>query len=130
VNDHLRSILTSIASATQPAARPQATPPMSVTLMDKFTTIGCSPRKVRPSRLLRYGAQLVNAFVVGNAVRHGSYGHVLGGASPAGYIGEYVVLDLLIDHIDHRMNCETQNKLNALFALGAIYNAGQTQFPR
>lgn len=123
VNARLQEIL---ASATvQPA--PSATPSVAIATTQAPS---CVQTEVQPSRYLRYAAQFVNALIVGNAVHRGSQGRVLGSASPLGFIGEYALLDTGVDLLDRRTSCDVQAKINAIFGIGALYNAAQTEFPK
>lgn len=126
LNVRLRQVIQSVASAPRVDPLASLSPHVSLTEPPPH----CRATHIRASRLFRFGAQLVNAFVVGNAVRHGAHGHVFGNGSPLGYAAEYAALDLLVDHLDRRASCDVQAKLNAFFGLGALYNAKQTEFPK
>lgn len=132
LNDRLHAILADVAN--QPRTVATDTVP-AVHVGDSKTDpalsdASCPVKRVMPSRLLRYGAQLVNALVVGNAVRRGSYAHVLFHGSIGGYALQYAAIDLVTDRLDRRAACDVQAKINAIFGLGALYNAAQTEFPK
>jgi len=117
------------AAAQPPRTATQRTAPVGVHLGHDGPTT-CPAKRVAPSRWMMYGAQLINALIVGNAVRRGSYGHVLGNGSPVGYLVDYAALDLVANRLDRHSSCGWQKRINAFFALGAIYNAGATEFPK
>lgn len=127
LNERLGAIVASVAAAPQIVQRA----PITIAQVSAPTTQATCNQRVQPSRLLRYGAQLVNAFIVGNAIHRGAQARgPLGTASTAGYVLEYGALDFLVDRLDARASCKTQSTINSIFALGALYNAGQTEFPK
>lgn len=132
LNDRLHAILADVAAHTRTVAT--ATVPAEVGVSNPAAAPAdssiCPTKRVMPSRWFRYGAQLINALVVGNAVHRGSYGHVLFHGSTGGYVFQYAAVDVLTDRLDRRASCDVQAKINAIFGIGTLYNTGQTEFPK
>ena len=131
LNDRLHAILADVTVQHVRTVMTQTVPlGERLDLARQPVVPSCPAKRVSPSRWMMYGAQLINALIVGNAVRHGSYGRVLGNGSPFNYTVDYAALDLVANRLDRHSNCGWQERINAFFALGAIYNAGATEFPR
>ena len=133
LNDRLHAILADVANqprTTSTANVPTVQVGISKTSDALAASAYCPTKRVMPSRLFRYGAQLLNAIVVGNAVRRGSYSHILFHSSTGGYALQYAAIDLVTDRLDRHASCDVQAKINAIFGLGALYNARQTEFPK
>lgn len=84
-----------------------------------------------PVRYATYGAQIVNALVVSNAVRQGSRGGtIFGGASSSpSYLAEFAVEDVIASMLTRRASCSTKILANGVLGGSAIVNAVNTKFP-
>jgi hypothetical protein len=85
---------------------------------------------VGPVRYATYGAQIVNAFVVSNAVHQGSRGGtVFGGTSSSSYLAELAAEDAIAGMLTRHASCGTKVLVNGVLGASAIINAVNTKFP-
>jgi hypothetical protein len=86
----------------------------------------CSVEK--PVRYTMYGAQIVDAFVTGAAVRHGSIGRtVFGTATTPVSLLTQGALDVVVGALTRRSGCVAKTAINGALGASAIVNAVQTR---
>ena len=91
---------------------------------------GCTAAKV--VGFAAVAAQIANAIVVSNAVRHGSQAASFFGSSRGAgtYVAEFAVEDVVALFATRRAACVTQTAVYGALGVSAVINAANTGFPR
>jgi hypothetical protein len=104
-------------------------PPVTVaTATDPDYPEPCGDKKLQ---WFVYGAQVLNAFVVSNAVRQGSRGATFFGTSRsvAPYIGEQAAEDVFVRYVTRRWDCRGRSITLGILGGSALVNTSETEFP-